>query len=501
MTITLRPYQREAVSFLLSKDRAILADEVGVGKTYPAISAALQVQDASTPWSPILVICPAYLMQQWKEAIQTYAPDDDVLLLYRDTDVWEHSWNACTWVVTSYHTLQDAHPHKVGGKKRPDGSISPVKWTTPSQPRLLTDRWNAVIFDEAHRLRGRSSLWTKHAYKLKADRIWMLTGTPLVNNPSDIWPLLRLCDPKTYTSYWDFVGTWCRIDQTPYGSEVGPVKPEAERSFHALLDNYLIRRRVEDVLPDLPPAIDHTVTVELPKSYKKAHDQAKHEWFIEHPDLDDPIVVTSGGALVHKLRQLTAGTLSVNGSTPKQNPKRDAVLDIIDDLSGEPVIAFCAYKATAKLIHDALAKRSRPVTLATGDHSPPVRAVAVERWKTQPDGILVATIPAMQEGANLQHARNIIFAEHSYLMTDIEQAIARARRFGQEFPVNVHHIMCKGTVDEAVWRVAQRRGKNNERALLADLRDSTPGLPPFARKAVAAAAVAAFVGGLSLLSG
>jgi DNA modification methylase len=101
--------------------------------------------------------------------------------------------------------------------------------------------------------------------------------------------------------------------------------------------------------------------------------------------------------------------------------------------------------------------------------TPGNREVLIDEWKASDDGVIVATMGSMQEGVNLQKASNIIFAEHHYLPGTIEQAIARCRRYGQTEPVNVYHVMARGTVDDTVWRVMRGRHSNVTKALLEDL--------------------------------
>lgn len=446
--IRLRPYQEEAAHFLSTHPRAILADMVGLGKTYPTISAAYYGGSERSR----LIVCPPYLMLQWREAIRAYVGSQEPVLLLNRSDPPIEPWTWVKWVIVGYHTLMNAGIAK--------------------HPELLQKQWNVVIFDEAHRLRGRNNQWTKTAFKLKAENLWMLTGTPVVHDPGDLWPLLKLCDPKEFRSYWKFVQQWCMLNQTPWTTEIGPVKSSLERDFHAMLDQYMLRRRIEDHLPELPPQIDHEVIVKLPPAIQAAHDKAKKEWRIEHPDLDDPVIATNGAALLTKLRQLTSGALPLRegGKAPKENPKRDAVLGILEDHPNEPAIVFTWYVDTAKLLWEAITNAGRHAYLITGSASPVARAQVIEHWKALETGVIVATISALQEGANLQNAHSVIFAEHDYLPASIEQATARVRRFGQQYPVNVYHITADKTVDRAVWKTFHRRDASLKRAL-ADLYD------------------------------
>lgn len=448
--IVLRSYQHDAVTFFMDNSRALLCDMPGMGKTHPAIEAAKCKADDM----PKLVVAPAYLLPQWKDAITDYlGVFEPVRIVNRKDPPIPDGWPG--WAIISYHTLMTQGVHR--------------------HPELLSTKWPVVIYDEVHRLRSRNAQWTKTAFKLKAFNTFGLTGTLIVNNPGDVWPILHIFDPQRFRSYWRFIDQWCSTEKTPWATEILGIKRGLEPAFNDMLDEFMLRRRIEDHLPELPPVIEHHLSVELPPPVKKMHDKLKKDWFIEHPSLDEPLIVQSGGALVAKLRQLTAGVLkSADGvplCKPDQRVKTQTVLDLLDDHPNEPVIVFSWFRATAEDIGYALACKTplRPVSVLTGDAAPNVRARYVDYWKTQPNGVISATMSSLQEGANLQHARMVVFVEEDYLPASVEQAIARLHRFGQAFPVNCYFVRAKGTIDDAVARVRLRRERANLRALLEDL--------------------------------
>lgn len=481
--IQLRDYQIRARDFFL-KQNGILADEPGLGKTFPAIASG----QLASPDKRKLVIAPAYLLIQWEDAIRDYLGQDAPVLRLKAADPPVDP-EFTGWVVTSYHTIESAHinPPKRAAKE----GEAPRRPRVAKHPELLTLPWGVVIADEAHRFRGRNSNWTKNSQKLRADHVWELTGTPFVNNPGDVWPLLRLIDPKNHRSYWRFVDTWCVLERTPWATEIHGVKPGLEAQFHEMLDQYMLRRRIEDELPELPPAIPHMVPVELPPALKKAHDAAKKTWMIEHPDWEegDSIAAGSGGALVIQLRKLTAGVLRFEETDQVVgNPKIDTVKEILTDHPDQSVVIYAYYRDTAQAVANALAKAGWRVYVAHGGVDAETRAWRIENFKRDPAGVLVATMSSMQEGVNIQQARYVVFIEHDYLPSTLTQAIARVRRSGQTHPVNVYHVYAKGTVDESVWRVMHGRHVHVQRALLEDLLlDALPPVRTLARPMTAAA--------------
>ena len=458
--ITLWDYQKQAKAFLLDNPRSILADEPGMGKTFPAISAGNFV----APNSRKLVIAPPYLLDQWVQAITQYDSTAISQIVTRSSPTISEDY--CGWIIVNYHMFMD-------------GGIT-------KHPELINYHWSVVIADESHRLRGRKSQWTKNVLKLSSDYFWMLTGTPIVNNPGDLFPLLRIIDKKTFTSYWRFVGTWCETEQNPWTTVIKGVNPDLEVAFSDMLEPYMLRRTYQTAIDeeytrtgnvplwtDLPIETPHVFT--MPSAMKKAHDTARKEWFIEHPDLNDPVAITSGGALVAKLRQLTAGFVVEDGAivgTIKDNPKLSILSEYLADHENEPTIVFCWFRDTCSLTSNHLkGTTNRPVFEIRGGISQADRNTRVEEWKKSSNGIIVATLASLTEGVNLQHSSFLIFLEHDYLPSTIQQAIARVRRAGQTKRVRVVNIMADKSIDTAVYRTLSTRDRNIRRALLENIRD------------------------------
>jgi len=444
--IKLDPYQVESSDFLAERTRALLLDEQGVGKTYPTIRAAKDT-DNGYPW---LVTAPAYLLPTWRKCIREMHTYNDVAIA---NGTPKQRLDALTsgrsFVLTSYNN-----------------------WTSEQYSSMWTGKWN-YAFDEIHRIRGRNSKWTKQILKAGSSRnvfskFWGLTGTPMVRDPGDLFPLLKLMDPQSFTSYWKFVGQWCDLRTTPWATEVGQLKEGVEGEFWEMVRRYSLRRSTQDV-PELRD-LTHTyneVLVDLPASVVKTCKDAVKNYVIEHPDIDTPEAVSSGGALVQKLRQMTTVPPT------KTNPKLDALMDLLEDHQ-EPVIVWCWYRATANAIMDRLESNSRPAAMFTGDTSAKGKEINLQWFYTSvsdnENPIMVATISAMKEGVNMQAARTQIFMEESYLPADNAQAIARSKRRGQTKPVNVYHIHASDSIDIKVHSLQENRESGILRAMLEHIR-------------------------------
>ncbi|MCA1841239.1 MAG: DEAD/DEAH box helicase [Actinobacteria bacterium] len=478
----LSDYQEVSRDFLADRTFACLFDVAGVGKTPPTIDAAWK--KTKETGLPALVTCPAYLIDNWELEISRFAPGARVVKANGDGyEARRHSIasSEADFVLTSYNNWSAKwtakHAEKIKEQYEKEDVQNIENWLRAQVkplPRageyqygeLSKLTWAACIFDEGHRLRGRNSQGTKHVYELRRAKaanqstpLWILTGTPIVNNPGDLYPLLHMWDRRQYKSYWNFVGEYCRVVKTPWSTDVGQLRPGMDEEFQNLLGGFSIRRTLEDV-PSLASLESRSrdYLVDLPASVRKTIETARKEYIIEHADLDHTEFVSGGGALYAKLRQL--------GTVPPtvEKPKIEFCREFLEDHFG-PVVIYTWYKNSAREVAESLVKTKRPVTVVTGDVDASKRGTLVDKWKTQKNGVLVATISSLKEGISLIHASDVIFLEHSELPADQEQCIARLKRRGQTSLVSVHNVFAKGSPDMAIRRHLNERTVGLKRAL------------------------------------
>lgn len=457
--LPLSDYQETAKEFLLKANGvAGLFDSPGVGKTAPTIAAAWEKHNETG--LPILVTCPAYLCDNWEWEISRFTPGASVSIANGNGPAARHAaLQADTdFVITGYSN-----------------------WSAKSSgvftySELERTKWGALIYDEAHRLRGRNSQCTRHVFELRkasnpnlTTPLWALSGTPIVNNPGDLYPLLHLWRKRDFRSYWNYVGEYCKVIKTPWATEVGQLRKGMDEEFQELIGEFSLRRTLKDIpsLADLEQR-DKDYFVTLPPTVIKMFKTAREEYILEHDDLSTSEFVNGGGALYARLRQLATNPPTV------AKPKIDFCRDLLED-KPNPTVIYCWYKDSARAVAECLAKTKRPVTLITGDVPTHRRGEMVDQWSTQTDGVLVATISSLKEGISLIHAADVIFLEHSELPADQDQCVARLKRRGQTSLVTVHHVWARSSPDMAIKRVLNDRGTGLKRALTSWLRDGTDG--------------------------
>lgn len=344
------------------------------------------------------------------------------------------------WLLTNYESFsimrKDANGHMVN-----------------RYPEMTTQKWGAVAFDEGHRLRGRNTHWTKEVLKLQTQAgPWTITGSPIVRSPEDVFPPLKLFDKAKHRSFWRWIDEYCTTVTTPWATEVTGVKNVAV--FNEMLVEYRLRRFASQI-PELAKLehVDHIIEFDVPPSIKVAHDKAKKDYIIEHPDLDDKLALDSAGALVHWLRSFTGAPPGDN------NEKAKIAVDIIRHSIG-PVVCFAWYHASVDQLKMKVQKAfaSRQIWSVTGDDRADTRHKVMQAHQASSDGILIATLGSIKEGVNLQVGNVVIFYECDYLPGINDQALKRVKRRGQERVVQAYWLLARNvTIDRAVYRVQKKR--------------------------------------------
>lgn len=218
---TLYPYQEEAVKFLTSRKKCILASDMGSGKTLAAIVAALEDK-----YSKILVICPASVKTTWEKELSLLVDKDEI------TTVNGSTWDERKFTIINYDILKNFYTVPTTTSRRKelnmgdDGKIvSVVKEktvvsrkkevieTAMADSQLYQSNFDLVIIDEAHRL----SNTTSGIYKIVSDLvkrsnpngIYAITGTPITNRPINFFNILKIIGAPLADDWSHYVERYC----------------------------------------------------------------------------------------------------------------------------------------------------------------------------------------------------------------------------------------------------------------------------------------------------
>jgi SNF2 family DNA or RNA helicase len=488
-------FQRDAVYFMAHHPKIILADDMGLGKTLQALSATAEFlirNDTIDTTLPRLVVCPNSAKGVWaREVLKWLGANEPIELVdaltpkKREAQI-EKGIKTGAWIVVNYEqirTVKNIEPVVVNHR---DGTVTEREKVTYAlkQPLFTDTKWLAVIADEAHRIKNRKASQTLGMWMLEAPVMLALTGTPLQNNPAELWALLRWLYPEQYgrstpgkprTAYWSFHDQYTESYEGYKGSKVvvGVKNPDALR-FE--LKDRLIRRTKQDEL-DLPEKIREVIPVKLGKKQRAIYSQAETAFWLEieqtitageAADADDKVKkaakeakrfaedVLSGTKTLYEIGNGATRTVRMRQvcSTPAllggedDSAKLDACVEKITDNAHKQHVVFTEFVETANILVERLRKFWLSAEAYTGlVTSTQVRAQYEDRFQNGEIDVLVGTIPAMGESLTLTAADTGHFIERSWVPSKNEQAEDRLWRTGQKNAVTILIYEAEDTVD------------------------------------------------------
>lgn len=457
-TTQLWQHQQDALDFIAGKPGAMLAMEMGCGKTLAAIEHIRR-----TAAKRILVIAPLSVVDHvWPDQIARHAGGrlDAVALGQRHKSTRAKLQAADIAIAKA-------------GPNRPLAVI--VNYETTLRPEFrhwaALNHWDLLILDESHRVKAPDGKIAQWLARLAPDipRRLALTGTPMPHSPMDLFRQYRILDPSIFgTSYHRFRDTYAQTAEIPLPITSRRQPTTARRIVGTRNEEQLAARfrriahevRAADVL-ELPPVNRLHYRIRLSPKGETVYRQMARHFFAEV----ETGVIHAGNALAQLLRlqQITGGFLP--GETEDAPPTRvddaksRALKDILESLPPEePMVAFVRFKADLDECLAAARAAGRPAWEMSG------RVKELDQWNEK-GGMLAAQIQAGSEGIDLTKARYCIFYSLGYSLGDYLQAQARLHRPGQERTVHQLHLIAAGTVDEKVIRALERR----EDAILAIL--------------------------------
>ncbi len=389
------PHQQEAKLFLLSRRRAILADQPRVGKTLPTAAAALENL-------PALIVCPAIAKTVWEAAFNKLAPNVSVHVINGKKDAGQP--NSADVTIINYDVLQYG--------------VTQV------------DKYNALVLDECHRIKNPKAARTKAAMLAmkKIDCVYALSGTPIPNRPIELWPILH--GLGIYRGGWfDFAARYARLFSAPWGLDASGASNLPE--LKAMMKPHVLRRKKEDIFKDYKEPQVSLITFDLPTDKRE-------QSFDADALVANPNALMAFEGLAEIMRE--AGMRKVQYAA-----------DFIDDLlqANEPVVVFAHHKDVVQALQDEL-KTHKPV-IVVGDTTRLKRDMAIADFQAGKTKCIIGNIAAMSEGVDLSAADTIVFVECTWSTSALEQASSRVENITKNGIAPVIYILTiKASLDHNV---------------------------------------------------
>ena len=416
-------FQKEGLDFLLkSSGNALLADEMGLGKTVQTLSYVSTEKQTF----PVLIVAPLVTLNNWEREIEKFLKKKS-----RNGRILESNSPSVTLIRTGK------------SKELPQTDIYVINY------ELLLKRSGdlekvgirTIVCDEVHNLRSKTTQKYKAVKKLAAlptvqYRIG-LSGTPIYNRGSEIWPIIDILKPGLLGSFKEFCEYFCYVNDK--GKAIVLENKRASLR-NELQKHVMLRRKKADVLKELKDKVRYKEVIasdtdyyleELDKIWKKLEDEQK-----------EAQTEFSKSASYHRAIQSERQIAGV--------AKLPHVINFVKNIMEieESVVVFCHHKVIHKLLHESLQEFS-PVSII-GGQSDSTRQDQIDKFQKGESKLMIAGIRAGNVGINLTKAKYVIFAELDWSPAIHRQAEDRLHRIGQKNTVFAYYLIGNGTLDDHV---------------------------------------------------
>lgn len=410
------PYQKAGIAYAIARQNTLIGDEMGLGKTIQAIG----VSNALSEVKRILIVCPATLKLNWRREFTKWDvkslsvgiaegnifPQTDVVIINYDI-LTRHSeaLHAITWDIL---VVDECHRVKEPKTQRTIALLGEYKWNPSTRS------------------------WDLPKLPIPAAKRVFLTGTPIVNRPVELWPLIRALDPEGLGKYKSkFETKYCAagVNYAGYWDKSGA--SNLEDLQEQMRSRFMIRRLKADVLKELPPKRRQVVVLEstptldkLINAERAAYDSFKSAKF-ESQIVDFELLSATRKAVAEAILPL-------------------AIQEIEEALEETDKLVVWAHHHS---VIEALAERFSSSVVVYGETSQTARQEAVDRFQSDPDiKLFIGSIQAAGIGITLTAASNEIFVELDWVPGNIEQAEDRCHRIGQLNSVLIKYLVLNNSV-------------------------------------------------------
>ena len=448
--VAYRPFQRAGVQFLAQHEAALLGDEMGTGKTIQTAGLLNLCPDIQR----VLVVCPASLRLNWRRELERWIVAERQLTVHIASTkesletlraFWDDPAGGLRVVILNYDILHTFEEHRREEYRTKDGRKKTREVWTFGYGGL-----DVLVADEAHYLKNDTSRRSKAVRCITARRRLLLTGTPLVNRPKELFPMLNYLDPTEWGNFWRYGMRYCNAHQI----EIGRGRTAWDFSGASHLDELqdrlrstlMLRRLKKDVLAELPakqrqvielPAngASTAVSAEMAAVARCSEQLAALQAAVElakasdsDNTYEDAVAALRTGAQAAFTEMASLRHATAVAKIPYVVAHTQEALEADD--AGK-VILFAHHHDVVAGLQSGLAEYG-PVVLTGEISNPAVRQAAVDRFQTdQTCRVFIGSITAAGVGITLTASSHVVFSELDWVPGNITQAEDRAHRIGQ----------------------------------------------------------------------
>lgn len=434
-------YQKDAVRFMVKRDRAMLSLSPGLGKTLTSASAASYRHAWLGDAQHVLLVCPASLLHYWKGELNKWSSKLPVQIV---TSIWHRdsmeslvipeSGKYQVWVITNPETL------------------------VTRQSQFEGRSWNLMILDESIMYKHRESKRSKaiNEFANTISKVWLLTGAPATRYLDDLWHQFHILNNRGYSSYWRFANRYCFVEENQWATTVIANRRGAEEQVKANFSDIYFARS-QDQVSDIPDWLFEDIDIPMPAKQDAIYERLKKELKIElgsRPN-HQTIKVSNRLDLILKSLQVASNPILVGADN---SSGKWAVLPELMEVYPGPYIIWVNFIRTGEMLLETLKPvfdgKGQKICLINGSTPMEERNQRVDQFQAGEYGAIIMNSAVGKFGFTLTKARTSFFVERMY-DDSYFQCLHRNRRIGTtESPVvvNMRSVTKSGkrTIDHVV---------------------------------------------------
>ncbi|HIW35111.1 MAG TPA: DEAD/DEAH box helicase [Candidatus Paenibacillus intestinavium] len=440
LTATLRDYQIDGYQWMrMLADYnlgGLLADEMGLGKTIQVIAFLTSVlDDIRQSEQKVLIVTPASLLYNWQAEFQRFAPTVRTCVveasdIKTSITASNDQQQADVWIV-SYQALRQ-HIAK-----------------------FMTLRYHTLVCDEAQAFKNDYTLTAKAVKAIDASYRFALTGTPIENRLDELWSIMNLVNPNTFTEKQHFMD-WPRD------------------VLLARISPFLLRRKKSEVIEELPDKIETTLVAPLLPQQKKIYlaflaklqeDTLKH---LDPKQRGKTRIKLLAG--ITRLRQICCHPSLFMENYDGGSAKLEQLLELVADSyrEGKRLLIFSQFTSMLHIISQQLALRGYQFFYIDGQTPPLERVQNCDRFNNGERDMFLLSLKAGGTGLNLTGADTVVLYDLWWNPAVEQQAADRVHRIGQRNVVNIIKLVAEGTLEDKMLQLQQRKQQLIDDILEAD---------------------------------
>jgi len=441
----LRDYQKQGVWWLQTLSRygfgGILADDMGLGKTIQvlALLASYKQQNDSCR---ALVVCPASLVLNWENEAKKFTPELNVKCILGTTEERVALLSDTTKddiIITSYELLKrDADHYK----------------------NLYFDY---EIIDEAQYIKNHNTQNARCVKSIRASHRFALTGTPIENSMAELWSIFDYLMPGYLYKYAHFRNRF----EVPVIKD-GDTLPMDE--LKRMVSPFILRRLKKDVLTELPDKTETVLYTNLAQEQKKLYYANLSSM---QKELSTELQSVTGKnrmivlAMLTRLRQLCCDPALLYENYKEESAKFELCMSLVENTiaSGHKILLFSQFTSMLSILESALRERQIPYYLIEGSTKKEERIRQVKAFNRDDTPVFLISLKAGGTGLNLTGADVVIHYDPWWNLSAQNQATDRAHRIGQKNSVSVYKLIAKGTIEEKILALAEKKQSLAEQIL------------------------------------